>query len=71
MKATAAKGLLGENWSDWGQNCAAEVPVDLAVWTERPAVSYRAQARDRQAGRRRRYPRLKAKNNPKAEVRNV
>jgi SRSO17 transposase len=47
-----------------GQNYVAEVPASFSVWTKRPAVLYRASARDRKSGRRRRYPRLKAKNNP-------
>jgi SRSO17 transposase len=54
-----------------GQNYVAEVPADFCVWTKRPAVLYRAHARDQKPGRRRRYPRLKAKNNPKVEVRHV
>jgi len=54
-----------------GQNYVAEVPVSFMAWTRRPAVLYRAAARDRKHGRRRRYPRLKVKNNPKVEVRNI
>jgi len=54
-----------------GQNYVAEVPTSFAVWTKRPAVLYRASARDRKQGRRRHYPRLKVKNNPKVEVRHV
>ena len=54
-----------------GQNYVAEVPSDFCVWTKRPAVLYRAHARDQKSGRPRRYPRLKTKNNPKVEVRHV
>ena len=54
-----------------GQNYVAEVPSSFVAWTRRPSVLYRAPARDQRAGHRRRYPRLKAKNNPKVEVRNI
>jgi SRSO17 transposase len=54
-----------------GQNYVAEVPVSFPVWTRRPAVLYRACARDRRHGRPRHYPRLKVKNNPKVPVQNV
>lgn len=54
-----------------GQTYVAEVPASFPVWTKRPTVLYRATARDRNGGRPRRYPRLKVKNNPKVEVRNV
>lgn len=54
-----------------GQNYVAEVPASLAVWTKRPAVLYRAHARERKPGRPRRSARLKARNNPKVEVRNI
>jgi SRSO17 transposase len=54
-----------------GQNYVAEVPASFMAWTRRPAVLYRAAARDRKHGRRRHYPRLKVKNNPKVEVRNI
>lgn len=54
-----------------GQTYVAEVPVSFPVWTKRPAVLYRATARDRNGGRPHRYPRLKVKNNPKVEVRNI
>lgn len=54
-----------------GQNYAAEVPARFAIWTKRPAALYRASARDRKQGRHRRYPRLKVKNNPKVQVRNI
>lgn len=54
-----------------GQNYVAEMPTSFPVWTRRPAVRYRASARDRRQGRPRHYPRLKVKNNPKVEVRNI
>ena len=54
-----------------GQNYVAEVPTSFVAWTRRPAVLYCAAAHDRKHGRPRRYPRLKAKNNPKVEVRNI
>ena len=54
-----------------GQNYVAEVPVSFPAWTKRPAVLYRARACDRKHGRRRRYPRLKAKSNPKVQVRHI
>jgi len=54
-----------------GQNYVAEIPSDFRVWTKRPAVRYRAHGRERRMGRPPRYPRLKAKNNPTAEVRHL
>jgi SRSO17 transposase len=54
-----------------GQTYVAEVPASFPAWTKRPVVRYRATARDRNQGRPRRYPRLKVKNNPKVEVRNI
>ena len=55
----------------FGQNYVAEVPVDLTAWTQRPTVLYKAHARDRRRGRKKQYPRLKVKNNPRVEVRNI
>jgi SRSO17 transposase len=54
-----------------GQNYVAEVPVDLTAWTRRPDILYKAHARDNKRGRKKRYPRLKAKNNPRVEVRHI
>jgi SRSO17 transposase len=54
-----------------GQNYVAEVPSNFTVWTSEPQVLYRDHARDKKPGRPRRYPRLKVKNNPRIEVRNV
>jgi len=52
-----------------GQNYVAELPTTFRVWTRRPAVRYRRHPRERAMGRPPRYPRLKAKSNPTAEVR--
>jgi len=54
-----------------GQNYVAELPADFTVWTSRPAVLYRRHARDQALGRPKSYPRLKVKNNPRVEVREV
>lgn len=54
-----------------GQNYVAEVPVDFMAWTQRPDVLYRQHSRDKKPGRNKRYPRLKVKNNPRVEVRNI
>lgn len=55
-----------------GQNYVAEVPVDFHVWTRRPEVLHRRHGRELEAsasaGRPRKYPRLKAKDNPTARV---
>ncbi len=65
------KGPFLRELEQVGQNYVAEVPASFPVWTNRPAVLYRASARDRTQGRPRRYPRLKVKNNPKVQVQNV
>lgn len=54
-----------------GQNYVAEVPVSFMAWTQRPEVLYRRHDRDKRPGRRKKYPRLKVKNNPRVEVRNI
>jgi SRSO17 transposase len=54
-----------------GQNFVAEVPVDFMAWTRRPDVLYRQHNRDKRPGPKKRYPRLKVKNNPRVEVRNI
>jgi len=66
-----SKGPFLRELEALGQNYVAEVPSDFCVWTRRPAVLYRAHARDRKTGRPPRYPRLKAQHNPKVEVRNI
>jgi SRSO17 transposase len=65
------KGPFLRALEELGQSYVAEVPVNFCVWTRRPAVLCQASGRDRQHGRQRRYPCLKAKNNPKVEVQNV
>jgi len=54
-----------------GQNYVAEVPVDFMAWTRRPTVLYRPHGGDQKPGRKKSYPRLKVKNNPRAQVRNI
>jgi SRSO17 transposase len=54
-----------------GQNYVAEIPVSFVVWTKPPEVMYREHVRDRQRGRPRKLPRLKVRNTPACEVRNV
>ena len=54
-----------------GQNYVAEVPADLMAWTRRPQVLYRRHAKENRPGRRKKYPRLKVKHNPRVEVRNI
>jgi SRSO17 transposase len=54
-----------------GQNYVGEIPVSFMVWTKQPEVMYRQHHRDRQQGRPRKLPRLKVRNTPACEVRNV
>jgi SRSO17 transposase len=54
-----------------GQNYVAEIPVDTMLWTKRPDILYKAHSRDCRPGRRKHYPRLKVKNNPPVEARNI
>ncbi|MCL2649335.1 MAG: IS701 family transposase [Phycisphaerales bacterium] len=55
-----------------GQQYVGEVPCDFRVWTRRPEVLYREHAnRSEGVGRPRKFPRLKVKNNPPAEVRHI
>ena len=54
-----------------GQNYVAEVPTNFMAWTRRPQVLYREHDRDKRLGRKKKYPRLKVKNNPRVEVRNI
>lgn len=65
-----SRGFL-RDFEACGQNYVAEVPADFTVWTRPPEVLYRDHARDKKPGRPRRYPRLKVKNNPRAQVRNI
>lgn len=54
-----------------GQNYMAEIPQDTMVRTACPQLLYKAHPRDHGRGRQKRYPRLKVKNNPPAEVRHI
>jgi len=54
-----------------GQNYVAELPANFRVWTKPPEVMYREHARDRYGGHPRKLPRLKIRNTPACEVRNV
>jgi SRSO17 transposase len=55
-----------------GQNYVAEIPKSFRVWTRPPEVLYRAHEQaEAHPGRPRKLPRLKVKNNPTVEVRNV
>lgn len=54
-----------------GQNYVAQVPVDTMLWTKRPDILYKTHCRDHRPGRQKHYPRLKVKNNPPVEVRNI
>lgn len=53
-----------------GQNYVGEVPASFTAWTKPPEVLYREHASNR-TGRPRTMPRLKVKNNPPVEVRNI
>jgi SRSO17 transposase len=54
-----------------GQNYVAEIPVNFVGWTQSPEVMYREHVRDRELGRPRKLPRLKVRNTPACEVRNL
>lgn len=54
-----------------GRNYVGELPTDFMVWTKPPEVMYREPHGHRGAGRRRKLPRLKVRNTPACEVRNV
>jgi len=54
-----------------GQNYVAEIPANFVGWTRPPEVLYREHARNRGSGRRRKLPRLKVRNTPAAEVREI
>ena len=53
-----------------GQNYVGEVPVNFLAWTKPPAVLHRQHANNT-AKRSAQWPRLKVKNNPPIEVRNI
>ena len=54
-----------------GQNYVAEIPVDLTGWTKPPEVHYQDHPRDKAAGGSGVKRRLKVRNAPAVEVRNV
>jgi len=54
-----------------GQNYVGEVPANFVGWTRPPEVLYREHSRDKRRGRRRKLPRLKVRNTPAAEVREI
>lgn len=54
-----------------GQHYVGEIPVSFVGWTVEPEVLYREHARDRRPCRPRKLPRLKVRNTPWAEVREI
>ena len=54
-----------------GQNYVAEIPVSFVGWTRPPEVLHREHSRDKGRGRPRKSPRLKVRNTPAVEVRNI
>ena len=54
-----------------GQNYVAELPTNFVGWTRPPEVLYREHAREKRRGPRRKLPRLKVRNTPPAEVREI
>ena len=54
-----------------GQNYVAEIPVNFVGWTRPPEVLHREHSRDKAPGPRRKLPRLKVRNTPAVEVRNI
>jgi len=54
-----------------GQNYVAEIPCDTVGWTSPPEVHYQDHARDKRQGRISRKARLKVRNTPAVEVRNI
>lgn len=54
-----------------GQHYVAEIPVSFVGWTVEPEVLHRDHARDQRVGRPRQCPRLKVRNTPFAEVREI
>jgi SRSO17 transposase len=54
-----------------GQNYVAEIPVNFVGWTKPPEVLYREHSRNKGRSRRRKFPRLKVRNTPAVEVRNI
>ncbi len=54
-----------------GQNYVAEIPVSFVGWTRPPEILHREHGRDKSQGRPRKFPRLKVRNTPAVEVRNI
>jgi len=54
-----------------GQNYVGEIPVNFVGWSKPPEVMYREHSRDKEQGRPRRLPRLKVRNTPACEARNL
>jgi SRSO17 transposase len=54
-----------------GQNYVAEVPANFVGWTRPPEVLYREHRPHKGKGRQRKLPRLKIRNTPAAEVREI
>jgi SRSO17 transposase len=54
-----------------GQNYVAEIPVSFVGWSKPPEVMHREHCRDKEQGRPRKLPRLKVRNTPACEVRNL
>jgi SRSO17 transposase len=54
-----------------GPNYVAELPTNFRVWPKPPEVMYREHARPGHGGHLRKRPRLKVRNTPPCEVRNV
>jgi SRSO17 transposase len=54
-----------------GQNYVAEIPVSFVGWTRPPEVLHREHSRNKSGGRPRKLPRLKVRNTPAVEVRNI
>ncbi len=54
-----------------GQNYVGEIPANFTVWTKLPEVLYREHHHRRGPGRHRKLPRLKVRNTPACEARNV
>jgi len=73
-EAYSRVGELRRTLEARGQNYVAEVPTNFAVWTSPPRALYRAHARDQEGSGSRGRPaglRLKIKNNPRVEARNL
>jgi hypothetical protein len=54
-----------------GQNYVGEIPAGFVGWTRLPEILYREHARNKGKGHPRKLPRLKVRNTPPAEVREI